>query len=145
MGVVDFFDTGEGVDFGDGLVFSDSQNSWEAEGEAAGVAGGAHDVIEGDFEDNEGLDSAEVAVVDEGVGFEEGGQGGDFLVGEAGVGFANVFEGLVGIVGVADGEGVIAEDVGAAAVTVFDAGDDYIQGGEFALELEPGEAGRPGW
>ena len=73
-----------------------------------------------------GLDGAEVAVVDEGVGFEEGGHGGDFLVGEAGVGFADVFQGLVGIVGVADGEGVVAEDVGAAAVAVLDAGDDYI-------------------
>ncbi len=51
------------------------------------------------------LDGAEVAVVFEGVGLEQCGHLGDFLVGEAGVGFADVFERRGGIVGIANGEG----------------------------------------
>ena len=53
LGVVDFFDAGDGVNFGDGLVGADSQDAGKAEGEAARVAGGAHDVVEGDLEDDE--------------------------------------------------------------------------------------------
>ena len=96
------------------------------------VAGAAHDVVEGDFEDDEGLDGAEVALVFEGVGFEECGKVGDLGVGDTGVGFAYVEEFAVGA---ADGEGVIAEQAGALAVAVLGSGDDDVEGGELALEL----------
>ena len=109
LGLVDLFDAGEGVDFGDGLVGAEAEDAGEAEGESAGVARAAHDVVEGDFEDDERLDGAEVALVFEGVGLEEGGEVGDFGVGDAGVGFADVEEFAgAGEVGAADGEGVVA-------------------------------------
>ena len=92
LGLVDGFDAGEGVDFGEGLVGAEAEDAREAEGESAGVARAAHDVVEGDFEDDEGLDGAEVALVFERVGFEEFGEVGDFGVGDAGVGFADVEE-----------------------------------------------------
>ena len=90
LGLVDLFDALEGVDLVEGLVVADAEDAGEAQGEAAGVAVGAHDVVEGDFEDAEGLDGAEVAVVFERVGLEPVGQFGDLGVGDAGVGFADV-------------------------------------------------------
>ena len=59
LALVDLFDAGYGVDFGQGFVGADAQDAWEAEREAAAVAVGAHDVVEGDFEDDERLDGAE--------------------------------------------------------------------------------------
>ena len=116
LGLVDFFDAGEGVDFGEGFVGAEAEDAGEAQGEAAGVARTAHDVVEGDFEDDERLDGAEVALIFEGVGFEEFGEVGDLGVGDAGVGFADVEEFSVGRIGAADGEGVVAEQAGALAV-----------------------------
>jgi len=69
LGLVDFFDAGEGVDFGEGFVVAEAEDSGETEGEAAGVAGAAHDVVEGYLYDSQGFYGAEVAVVFEGVGF----------------------------------------------------------------------------
>ncbi len=139
--MVDLLDAGEGVDLLHGLVVADAEDAGEAEGEAAGVAVGAHDVVEGDFEDAEGFDGAEVAVVLEGVRGEPGGELGDFGVGDAGVGFADVEEGAGGVL---NGEGVVAEEAGAAAVAELCAGDDDVEGSEFALELDPGEAAATG-
>ena len=102
--MVDFFYAGEGIDFGEGFVVSNVYDAGEAEGEAAGVAGGTHDVVEGDFEDAEWLDGAEVAVVFEGVGFEPGGEFEDLGVGYAGVGLAYVEEVTVGVL---DSKGVV--------------------------------------
>src|SRR5580704_4957895 len=103
------------------------------------MAGAAHDVVEGDFEDDERLDGAEVALVLEGVRFEEFGELGDLRVGDAGVGFADVekFSGA-GEVGTAYGEGVVREQASALPAAVLGAGDDDIEGGEQAFELDPG-------
>jgi len=76
-------------------------------------------------------------VVFEGVLFEELGEMGDFGVGDAGVGFADVEEVAVGG---ADGEGVVAEERSAASVAVFGASNDDIEGGKLSFELDPGEA-----
>ena len=138
---VDLFDALDGIDLFQRLVGADAEDAGEAEGEAAGVAGAAHDVVEGDFEDDEGLDGAEVAAVFEGVELEELGEFGDLDVGDAGVGFADVEEFAVEV---ADGEGVVGEELGAAAAAVFGAGDDDVEGAEFAFELDPGEAAASG-
>jgi len=80
-------------------------------------------------------------MVFEGVGFEPGGELEDFGVGYTGVGFAYVEEFAVRVL---DGEGVVAEQTGALAVPVLGTGDDYVEGGQFALEFDPGEAAAAG-
>ena len=76
---------------------------------------------------------------------QEVGQLGDLGIGDAGVGFADVeqFAGA-GEVGAAHGEGVVAEQAGALAVAVLGAGDDDVERGEFALQLDPREAAAAG-
>ena len=51
LGLIDLFDAFDGVDFVEGFVGANAEDAWEAQGEAAGVAAAAHDVVEGDFED----------------------------------------------------------------------------------------------
>jgi len=52
LGLVDFFYAGEGVDFGDGFIVAEAQDTGEAEGEAAGMTRAAHNVVEGYFQDS---------------------------------------------------------------------------------------------
>jgi len=105
------------------------------------VAGAAHDVVEGDFEDAEGFDGAEVAVVFEGVGLEPSGEFEDFGVGDAAVGFAYVQEFAVWA---ADGERVVGEQAGALAVAILGACNDDVEGGELAFEFDPAQAAAAG-
>src|SRR5580658_3200106 len=107
----DFADAVEGIDFSDGFVWAETDDTRESEGETAVVAIRTLDIIESDFYDDERFDGADVAVVLDGMGEEIIGQLADFCIGYAGVGFANVDEaiGVAGEIGVADGEGVVGE------------------------------------
>jgi len=58
LGLEEFADTGQGIDFGDGFVWAQTHDAREAEGEAAIVAIGSLDVVEGHFEDDGGFDIA---------------------------------------------------------------------------------------
>jgi hypothetical protein len=58
----EFGDGGKGVDARRRLVGPAADDTGEAEGVAAGVAAGLLDVVEGDFDDNEGLDGTDVAM-----------------------------------------------------------------------------------
>ena len=130
----------EGVDFFDRLVGAEAQDAGKAERVAAVVAITLHDVVEGDFDDDFWLDNQLAAVRFHGVVEEPLGHGEDFLIGEPAVGFADVAQ--VGTI--AHGESVIAQDSGAATVAVLDGGHDDIQGGEFALQFDPGRAASAG-
>src|SRR5712664_2730011 len=105
-----FADAGERVDFGGGLVRAQARDTRKPKGKAAVVALRALDIVEGDFEDDCGLD-----------------------VGEAGGGFADVDE----PVAVAHGERVIGEEAATLAVAVFSDGDYHVERGKRALELHP--------
>ena len=59
----------------------------------------------------------------------------DLGIGQPGVGLAYVFE----RVAIAHGEGVVAESSGALSVAVLCGGDDDIERGQLALQLEPCE------
>ena len=74
-----------------------------------------------------------MAMLFEGVLFEELGEFGDFGVCETRIGLANIEE----LIAIADGESVVREDGVALAVTVFDGGDDDIESGIGLLQLEP--------
>ena len=102
------------------------------------MAGAFADGVEGDFEDDEGVDFDAVAGLREGGGEEFVGEGGDFEVGEAGVGFADGGESAGFFI--AHGEGVVAQDAAPFAVAVFHGGDDDIECGEALFEFDPGEA-----
>jgi hypothetical protein len=65
--VENFVDAGEGVDFGNGFVWAQAHDAGETEGETAFVAAGALNIVEGDFEDDGGLDVALEAAVFGGV------------------------------------------------------------------------------
>jgi hypothetical protein len=65
--VKNFADAGERVDLGDGFVWPQAHNAREAEREAAFVAIGALNVVEGDFEHDGGLDVALEAAIFGGV------------------------------------------------------------------------------
>ena len=58
----------------------------------------------------------------------------DLLVGQAGIGLADVDEGLA----VADGKGVVGEHSRALAVPLLDGGDDDVERREGLLPLSPG-------
>jgi hypothetical protein len=77
----DLFDAVEGVDVVDGFVGADAGDAGEAEGEAGVVTFGAGDLVEGDFEDDGGLDDVVAAVVFEGFCFKACGEVGDFGIG----------------------------------------------------------------
>ena len=106
------------------------------------MAGAFADGVEGDFEDDEGFDFDAVAGLREGGGEEFVGEGGDFEVGEAGVGFADGGEGACFFI--AHGEGVVAQDAAPFAVAVFHGRDDDIECGEAFFEFDPGEAAAAG-
>jgi len=131
--IENFADAGEGVDFSDGLVWAEADDAREAQGEAAVVAVGALNIVEGDLEDDGGFDVALEAAVFGGVLEKILSEFTDLDIREAGVGFANVDETTV----VSHGEGVIGEQTAALAVAVFGDGDDDVEGGERALELHP--------
>lgn len=99
------------------------------------MARAALDAVEGDFEDGVGLDLVEAADPAGDLAEEMVGEGFDLGVGEAGVGFPDDAEGAG--VGVAKGERVVAEDPGSAAMAVFGADKDAVEGGHGLLELDP--------
>jgi hypothetical protein len=101
------------------------------------------DDVERDFEHGVGDDGAITAVDLERVGEEVFGELGDLDVGQAGIGFADGEQAVVVFL-VSDGEGVVAEDIAAFAVAVFDADHDDVEGGVGLLEFEPGEAAAAG-
>lgn len=127
---------GEGVDVCGAFVASDGFDAREAEGETGVVALGGIDGVESDFEDDGGFDPVHAALGFEGGALEVFGEVFDFFVGEAGIGFADGDE-FVGAF-VADGEGVVGEDFGAASVALLSGDDDAVEGGHHAFELEPG-------
>ncbi len=100
------------------------------------------DGIEGDLEDDAGLDFEAVAFFGNRQGEEFVGEFGDLLVGEAGVGFAECGELAGGFI--AEGEGVVAQDAAPFSVAVFDGGDDDIEGGEAFFEFHPTPAAAAG-
>src|ERR1700739_2925424 len=62
--IKNFLDAGERIDFGDGFVWAESHDAREAEGKAALVATRTLNIVEGNFEDDSGLDIAlEAAIV----------------------------------------------------------------------------------
>src|SRR5215475_9252773 len=116
---------GESVEVRGGFVGADTEDAGKAQGVTAGVAVGSLDVVEGHFEDDEGLHDAEVALVFNGVFPKKLGEFQDLGIREAGVGFANVEE----LVAVANGERVVGEHFVTFSVAIFDSGDNDIQGG----------------
>ena len=106
------------------------------------MAGAFADGVEGDFEDDEGFDFDAVAGLREGGGEDLVGEGSNFEVGEAGVGFADGGEGARFFI--AHGEGVVAQDAAPFAVAVFHGGDDDIERGEAFFEFDPGQTSATG-
>src|SRR4051794_33965117 len=99
-----------------------------------------HDGVERHFQNNLGFHFPVEAVVGSGVRHEPLGHVRDLAIGESVIGLANVDE----LVAVVDGEGVIAENACALAVSELDRGDYYVEGGELTLHLEPGAAAASG-
>src|SRR5450432_2259171 len=133
LGGEDFLDMLERVDFRDGFIGTKADDSREAEGEAAFVTIGVLNIIEGNFKDDGGFDLATESLVFHGVSEEIFGEMANFGVGDTGIRFADVGEAVAG----AHGKGVIGEQAAALAVPVFGSGDDDVEGGQWALELEP--------
>ena len=106
------------------------------------MAGAFADGVEGDLEDDAGLDFEAVAFFGNRQGKEFVGEFGDFGIGEAGVGFAEGGELVGGFV--AEGEGVVAQDAAPFAMAVFHRGDDDIKGGEAFLSFTQLPPRRPG-
>src|SRR5271170_7566115 len=99
------------------------------------MTAGSHDVVECDFENLQRLYGSESAEVFDGVLVEEARELVDFGVGEAGVGLADILK----LLAIAYCEGVVAEHAGALAVAELCSGDDNVQCGQFALQLQPSE------
>ena len=126
---------GEGVDVGFGFVAAQADDSRKTEGESRIVARAFADGIEGDFENDARFDLEPVAFFGNHQTEEFVGEFGDFVVGEAGVGFAERGELVGGFV--AQGEGVVAQDASPFAVAVFDGGYHDIESGEAFFEFHP--------
>ena len=63
LGVVDFLDARERVDFAQRLVVANTENAREAQGEAAIMPVRSHDVVERDLENDQRLDRPDAAPV----------------------------------------------------------------------------------
>ena len=104
----------------------------------------AHDVVEGDLEHQNWLDAAHVAEVLERMVHEELRELGNLGVRQAGVSLADILELVAFSARISDGESVIAQGSRAPAIAELGGGDDDVEGGELALELEPGETAAAG-
>src|SRR4051812_2294766 len=122
-------DAGEGVNLTYWFVRAEAEDTREAQGVSTLVAVGFHHIVEGDFEDNVRFDEDAVSAIFDGVLLEPLSEFGDLDVSQARVGFADIEKAGAGFA-LADGEGVIAQDGGALAVSVLDAGNDYVEGSE---------------
>ena len=130
------------VDLVDRLVGAEGDDPREAQREPRPVAVRADDHVERDLDDDGRLDHVVAPVAGDRVVLEPARHLGDLGVGQPAVGLADVDQPVV--VGVADGEGVIAQDAVALAVADLDADDDAIDGGQRLLHLQPAEAAPAG-
>ena len=124
------------------LVLPDAHDAREAQREPRGMPRRAVDDVEGDLDDDRGLDDAVAPVDAERVRLEPARHLRDLGVGQAAVGLADGDELALGRIGsvVDDRERVVREDPVAPAVPDLDADDDAVERRERLLELEPGEA-----
>ena len=90
--VINLLGAFEGINLPHRLVVSNAQNARKAKREAAVMAVGTHDVVEGYFENQQRFDSAEAAEFFERVLLEEFCQLVDFCIRETGIGFADIFQ-----------------------------------------------------
>src|SRR5260370_32935811 len=104
--VKDFADTRERINVGDRFVWPQTHDSGEAQGETAVTACGALNIVEGDFEDDGGLDIALKPAVFGGVVPEVLGGLANLDVGQARLGFSGGDEPAIR----AHGTGVIGKE-----------------------------------
>src|SRR5438067_3093298 len=138
---VNFFHALHSIGLVGWFVWPQADYAGEAQGEAALVAVGAHDVVEGYFEDDFCFYKAGVAEVSQRVLLEPLGHLRDLDIGDSGVGFADVHQVSIFC---AHRERVVAQHARTLPITELDSGYYAIQGCEFALHLQPGMAAAAG-
>src|SRR5690349_13388599 len=123
MPVVNLFYGFQRVDFGDGLVAPDADDTRKAESIAAGMAVTLLDSIEGHFKHDRRFNKAETAVILKRVLFEEFGHFGNFQIGQTGISFTDIQQLPI----VMNSECVIGQHIAPAAVAEFNSGDDDVE------------------
>src|SRR5581483_4510263 len=128
---VDFFDSLQSIYLFRSLIIAHAEDPGEAQCKSTLVPVRPHDGVKCDFQHDLRLHFADERAVHTGVSEKPLRHLTNLFIRQSRIGFPNVHEPVAG----AYCEGVIAEHPGTLPVAIFNRGDNYVQGCEFALKL----------